>query len=466
MFPESEKEKFPKPTPPKDLTHIKPVIMDLINVENRKLAFELLDFYFKKAKTLLDYDVLGELALKAENRQMYLKCAEYAYSMAITPEQIHIARTNLYKAYNALNYPEKALFYVNLNEKIKPNDIDNIIHKAFTISLQNKKEECENIIESLIDKATNEKDIKNVEFALSGKMLREGKLKEGLLNFLDKFKEPSEVFHDMLKMKKWEGGIFPGKTIYVNGEGGIGDELINIRFFDHLKKLGMHPILYSSWNIYRPDTVELFRRHGHEVICEHYSVRKDQLWTHMMNIPGYLGLEEKDLWNGPYLKPLRQSKNELTSKKFKIGIKCSGNPYFSQDEYRCIPIESMLESLPVDHENVEIYYFDKEKSHPKCINMNDKLNAWDDTLDYLDQMDLIVSSCTSIVHAAGAIGKKTIVIVPIPEYYTWTSSRRDETTPWYGDNFKILKQTKVRSWKEPLDELKIIMKDIVEQIKE
>jgi ADP-heptose:LPS heptosyltransferase len=97
-----------------------------------------------------------------------------------------------------------------------------------------------------------------------------------------------------------------------------------------------------------------------------------------------------------------------------------------------------------------LYYFDKEKTHPGCINLNDKLDSWEDTLDYIDQMDIIVSSCTSLVHAAGALGKRTIVITPIAEYYTWTSTRTDESTPWYGDNFTVLKQKKPRDWSEPL----------------
>jgi hypothetical protein len=59
-----------------------------------------------------------------------------------------------------------------------------------------------------------------------------------------------------------------------------------------------------------------------------------------------------------------------------------------------------------------------------------------------------------LVHAAGALGKRTIVITPIAEYYTWTSTRTDESTPWYGDNFTVLKQKKPRDWSEPLSRAK------------
>jgi ADP-heptose:LPS heptosyltransferase len=157
---------------------------------------------------------------------------------------------------------------------------------------------------------------------------------------------------------------------------------------------------------------------------------------------------------------LRDPKNKLDSKKFKIGIKCNGNPYFSQDQYRCIPIDELLAAIPKNN-NVEIYYFDKEKTHPDTVNLKDKLETWEHTLDYIDQMDVIVSSCTSLVHAAGAMDKRTIVIVPLAEYYIWTSSRTNNTTPWYSDNVTVLKQSRVRSWQEPLAKMTKLVQDMI-----
>jgi hypothetical protein len=206
--------------------------------------------------------------------------------------------------------------------------------------------------------------------------------------------------------------------------------------------------LYSSWHMYRPDMVNLFKRHGYEVTTNHLFFPKDALWTHMMSLPGYLGLKENQLWTGPYLKPLRQEKNKLDDKKFKIGIKVNGNPHFEQDVYRRIPFDEMMAIMPKD---ASIYYIDTEKEYEGTISLKNRIRSWEDTLDFIDQMDLIVSSCTSLVHAAGAMGKRTIVCVPIAEYYIWTSTRTNETTPWYGNNLTVLKQTKLRSWKEPLE---------------
>ena len=138
------------------------------------------------------------------------------------------------------------------------------------------------------------------------------------------------MFEKELRMKRWDGIIRPGSTLYIDGEGGIGDEIINIRFFDKLKSYGITPILYSKECNYRKDTDALFQRHGYNVINDHYSINQKMQWVPLMSLPAYLNLTEKDLWNGPYLKPLRNSKNKIESNKFKIGIKCSGNPYLAK----------------------------------------------------------------------------------------------------------------------------------------
>lgn len=428
---------------------LKPVVMDLLSQEKRAIVFEMLDLYFKRAESIEDFDTLGYLSLKAEYRDMYLRCAEAAYCRAENSQQLYIARSNLYKAYNAMNRPDDALFYIDMNLKITPDDFETQTQKAFNVALKGDKAESERILLDLLERHPEKAE--SMRSALSGKMLREGRLAEGVLSFLGTFKPKSGKFDDALKMKRWTGAVQPGKTIYVEGEGGIGDEIINIRFFKHIRDLGMKPILYSSWSKYREDTVNLFIRNGFDVITETYSIDRSQLWAPMMSLPGYLNLDESKLWYGPYLSSLNNRKNRIDSKKFKIGIKCSGNPYFSQDEYRKIPIEKMLEYLPKE---AEIYYVDKQPiNNSRVIDLSERIETWEDTLDFINQMDCIVSSCTSLVHAAGAIGKTTFVAVPIAEYYIWSTSSKTTKSPWYGDNFQVHKQTKVRSWDEPLSEV-------------
>ena len=430
-----------------EIEDLKPMVMNLLHQEKRELAFEILELYYPQAQTLADYDALGYLSLKAEHRPLYLKCAEAAYSVAENPQQRYIARTNLYKAYNALNQPEKALFYIDLNLTMTPDDFETQCQRAFNLALMGLRSESEALLLKLRD--AHPEKAADMRAALSGKMLRDGNLSEGIKAFLNTYKPKGGRFDTQLKMKQWQGMAQPGKTLYVDGEGGIGDEIINISFFDRIKRLGMKPILYSAWSKYREDVVHMFTRMGHEVITETYSIDRSQLWCPMMSLPAYLNLTESQLWQAPYFTALNQPQNKLPSTRFKIGIKCSGNPYFSQDEYRKIPMETMLQYLP---DNVDVYYMDKTpcEPHARVTDLSSRITTWEDTLDFISQMDCIVSSCTSLVHAAGALGKTTFAVVPIAEYYIWSTSSKTTRSPWYADNFQVFKQSVVRSWHEPL----------------
>jgi hypothetical protein len=283
-------------------------------------------------------------------------------------------------------------------------------------------------------------------------------LTKGIKAFVEAIKPKHKLFEDQLRMKRWDGIARPGRTVYVDGEGGIGDEIVNIRFFQNIKNMGMNPILCSPNTKYYKDKNALFKRHGIEILSESYSIDRNQFWAPMMSLPAVLNLIEDDLWKGPYLQPLQ--KHKIESNKFKIGIKCSGNPFFAQDEYRKIPLDLMLSYLP---EEAELYYIDKlAVDHPRVINTADQINSWEDTLDLIDSMDCIVSSCTSLVHASGAIGKTTFVSVPIAEYYIWTTSKKDQSSPWYGPNFHVLRQTELRDWNDPLSQVKKHIEQLID----
>lgn len=429
--------------------HLQTTILDLLKDDRRALAWDLIDHYYSKSNRIEHFDVLGYVALKAEKRDTYLKCAEAAYALSNTPEQLYKSRANLYKAYNTMNYPEKALFYIEQNLRVTPEDLDSLCHRAFNISLMGDKERAEQLLTELALK--NPDQFHKFEAAFAGKHLREGRTAKGILSFVEAFKPENNLFEKHLNMPRWKGMIKPGKTLYVDIEGGLGDQIINIRFFDKIKSYGMRPILVSQNNDYYKDINALLSRHGYEILTDHILIDRTQSWVPMMSIPGYLGLTESQLWRGPYLTALNNLKNKLSGTRPKIGIKCSGNPYFAQDEYRKIPIESILKVLPRD---ADIYYIDKQKyQHSNIINLSDRIESWEDTLDFINQMDCIVSSCTSLVHAAGAMGKTTFVAVPIAEYYIWTTTKRDGSSPWYGENFYVARQTKVRDWTEPLEDI-------------
>jgi len=413
--------------------------------DKAKIVLDLLKPY---AQRIEDIDQLGKLYADIREFNDTLELAERIYALVQTSQAKFDARVNIIRAYLNLNKPIEALTYVGINEKEQPNDHPNQMDKAMCFFLLDKKDEGEKILRKILTEPHTQDINFRVNFNLGTYDLRNGKFKEGLrhvlldgrkLNIWHEFKFP--------KSQLWEGTPQPGKTIILCAEGGIGDEIISVRFMKHFKDVGMNPIWYTD----RKDIAAIFERNGFKTVSNINAIPHDWLWTYSMPSPTYLDLEEDDLWYGPYLTPLNKAPLLPNNRKKRIGIKCMGNPKYDQDLHRTIPFEQLIDSIPEDYE-IYSFHIDEDFTHPRVIPLKDKIKTWDDTLDYINQMDIIVSSCTSLIHAAGAIGKESIVIIPILTYYTW--AKLGYHTKWYGDNLTVLRQREYDNWNAPLKELK------------
>lgn len=436
---------------------LKSVVDDLIKNHQHPIAYKLIDYYYKRCSTISDYDCVGAIALKSLYADVAVQCAEKSYALAESSENLYYARSNLRKAYYQANIPHKAKFYNDLNLEQIPDDIDTLVAAAGIYRQLGQHKESEKVIDHILTFPLSDEKEKEIEFILAKRTLKEGDTALGIHYFIDSNK-PTTTRFDILNMKKWDGIFRPGSNLYINANGGYGDELIFIRFLKHIKDAGMNPIYYSDLD--RKDLNRVFENNGIEVITNTLEIDKKAPWINLMSLPVKYSIKEKDLWYGSYLKPSNSPKNKLKSTKKKIGINWSGNPFYAQDRGRSIPVDMMLKYLPKD---CEIYSFNLDNEAPAgCIDLKDKINNWEDTLDFLSQMDLVISSCTSIVHAAGAIGTTTIVLPPTQEYFTWTSSRKDETsTPWYGDNFYICRQREAHNWIDPLEAARDIINKVL-----
>ena len=412
---------------------------------------------FDKAKIVLDLlkpyairieeiDQLGKLYAEIREFNDTLELAKRIYDLVKTSEQKFDARVNIIRAYLNLNEPYKALEYILINEKEKPNDHPNQMDKAMVYFLLDKKDEGEKILRKILTEPHTQDIDNRVRFNLGTYELRNGNFKKGLYSVLLEGRKLN-IWHQFQfpKNQLWEGTPQPGKTILLCAEGGIGDEIISVRFMKHFRDIGMNPIWYTD----RKDIAAIFMRNGFATISNLKSIPKDWLWTYSMPTPCYLELDEDQLWYGPYLKPL--NKAPLLSNKKKIGIKTMGNPKYDQDLHRTIPFNELIDCIPEDYE-IYSFHIDEDFHHPRVIQLKDKIKTWDDTFDYIEQMDVVISSCTSLIHAAGAIGKQSIVIIPILTYYTW--AKPEYHTKWYGENLTILRQKEYNNWNAPLEELK------------
>jgi len=442
----------------KDNNYLDNLIKSLVEKNQFELANNLLNHIFDSCETKDQVSELGAVSLKYKFADVSVKCAEKEYALSDDNESLFSSRINLSRAYFRANEIKKALHYTLINLNLSPDDYELIAAYISYLRADNRWDEVLEI-SSKLKKISKDLNIDTSDWDCpiqSVLEMKSGNIKKGSILYLDPDK-PSYTQFDIFKIKKWDGIIIPGKTLYVYDGGGIGDTFLMIRFFKHIEKLGMNPVFYSD--LERFDLYEVLRRNGIKILNYPFEIDFNSTWIKLLHIPTVLNLKEKSLWNGSYIKSFNYQKNKLKSKKIKVGVKSSGNPLFAQNEFRKITFEQIVSIF--NDENVEFYNFDLDKKYVDVKNLSDQISCWDDTLDFLNQMDIVLSSCTSVAHASGSMGKSTIVFVPVLEYFIWSSSYTDNRTPWYGDNFFIVKKQDSKCWQSALDDAKKIKNKIL-----
>ena len=438
------------------------LVISLDRMNEKQAAVTLLDALTRNSVEFQHFDEVAKCYFKIKEYEKAYRNAEKAMSLFTGPD-MYSAKYNVLNTANHANYPERALTLIKQLELINPNDQDVRMEKAFALFLLNRKDEAEAILRKELEDPSIDEEMKTkIRFNLGTYELLKDRFQDGLRKFLFEGRKMNLWKKPEFPFERWEGKIEPGRTIYVRAEAGIGDEFINVRFMTHLREKGMYPIWYSE----RKDTTTIFNRCGFETISSAHEINMslNPCWVHSMDLPVYLNLQYEDLWSGPYLTSDRDiSFSEiLNNGKPRIGIRWQGNPGYDQDLHRSIPFIDIFDA--VKDLNADLYSLQRDTGLEEMDGYEDKvtrldhlMNTYEDTLAMINDMDIVITSCTSIGHAAAAMGKRTVIITPISAYYTWCHTSKQ--SPWYGDNLTLLRQERPRVWNEPLSKLKEILNE-------
>jgi len=294
-------------------------------------------------------------------------------------------------------------------------------------------------------------DNDRIAFNHAWHLIRHGNLLEGY-KALNRGRKAGVYAKPDIKTDKpiYSGQNLKGKTILFQCESGLGDEIIMVRFVKELINRQAKVIIGCSKSL-----MPIFSQLGKVVDKELSGQQEFDYWIPSMNAIDILGLEE--VTGESYLKAdpeyVKKWSKIIQSDKIKIGIRWAGNTCYEEELWRTLPPLDLIKA--VSNDNTEIYSLQRDDG---MINLPDHvtdlsqgLNTWDDTAGAMQNLDLIVSSCTSIPHMAAALGRPTWVIVPTLAYYIW--AQYETKTDWY-DSVKIFKQHKFQDWSEPLAKLK------------
>lgn len=248
------------------------------------------------------------------------------------------------------------------------------------------------------------------------------------------------------------------KSIIVSLEGGFGDEIIHARFATTYKKLGAKNVYLAA----APELVSVFSRiegiDGVILRNQAHTVQHDY-WVPGFSSGWVAGHTFDNFPSKPYLYAKQESvevwKAIINSEKKKIGIRWAGNPKFEHQQFRRFP-ENFITNL-VKYKDIQLYSLQRDNNIIQLpegiIDLQHFLLSWEDTMAAIQNMDLIITSCTSIAHLSAAMGKETWVIVPILPYHTWTSgSPNTDRSPYY-ECVRIFRQEEYKLWNTSFQKL-------------
>jgi hypothetical protein len=248
------------------------------------------------------------------------------------------------------------------------------------------------------------------------------------------------------------------KSIIVSLEGGYGDEIIHARFATSFKKLGAKNVYIAS----SPELVSVFSRiEGVDKVIlrnEAHTVEHD-FWVPGFSSGWVAGHTFQEFPNDTYLKPIDESvkiwKDFLKTDKIKIGIRWAGNPKFEHQQFRKFP-EEFITNIS-KYKEVQLYSLQRDHNTIQLpdgiVDLQHLLISWEDTMAAIENLDLVITSCTSIAHLSAAMGKETWVVVPILPYHTWTmGSPKSDTSPYYK-TVKLFRQIKPLKWNDTFQNL-------------
>lgn len=425
---------------------LKQFILEFIDVIPKDPAgFDLLCYCYYRAKDYRNAIKYGELALAAS-----------------TGDTATAIRFNLGKCYLNANEPFKSRNCFDIVCKTKPEQLDCKLDLSAALFACNQKEEAKQLLLSLAahSEQLEPREQMAIKFNLSSHMMREGNFKLGMeyLTFGRRLRVFGADTHNY-PIPEWDGTIKTNQHILIVGEGGIGDEIINVRFAEHISKLGMRVSFASCHgmsSVYSRlpfEKVQDYRRFSTDIA----DIASYDVWTPAMSLPALLKLDAGELWTGPYLSVdfdinKKWEKRMLGSKK--IGIRWSGNPLYEQDLHRSISLDRVDSCIPSDWIKYSLQKEGSEilKNYTHITDLNPELETFEDALAAINNLDVVVTSCTSIAHAACALGKRVFVMVPIMDYYVWAEGKSKSS--WYGDNVTIIRQTVPKNWDSSYEELR------------
>lgn len=270
--------------------------------------------------------------------------------------------------------------------------------------------------------------------------------------------------------KRWKGENLNNKRIVVYCEQGVGDFINFVRFIDDLKEQGCTVLLHTPKDI--SDLMEL--NDFGDIRKESFENNEYDYHCSLLSLPYYLKIKNFKK-NKIYIQTDKKIDFEKYKNFYKIGIAWGGSPLHPNDRNRSCELSLFKEINDIP--NVKLFglqkdirkraYIDKPEEvvdltanceEMKIILMSEQMNSFSETAAILNELDLIVTVDTSLLHLAGAMGKETWAIIPYVPDWRWGLNSIDND--WYK-SVKLFRQTTPNDWTNVFKEIRVKIENIL-----
>jgi tetratricopeptide (TPR) repeat protein len=256
----------------------------------------------------------------------------------------------------------------------------------------------------------------------------------------------------------WSGEPVAGKTVLVHAEQGAGDVIQFVRYAAVLKRLGATVIFECQ----KPLLKLLASCPGIDVLIGYGEPLPEfDFFTPLLSIPRVLKTAVHTIpAEAPYLFADQRLMAEWREKLrpiegFRIGINWHGRTDIPQSQRRDVPVQ-MFEG---GNRNGE-FRMQNSESFP-IVNVGEfdtEHGAFMDTAAIMMNLDLVITSDTSVAHLAGALGVQVWVALPLVPDWRWLLDRND--SPWYP-TMRLFRQKQVGDWAGVFEEIEAALRELV-----
>ena len=380
-----------------------------------------------------------------------------AYDMAIKLQpDFADAFNNRANALRYLQRLDEALESYNQALSLKPDFTDGYLNRGMVF------EELGRFDDALVDYdhvLTLQPQHAGVHWNKSAIKLLKGEWEEGWKLYEWRWINKALGLHDPYPAeKRWDGkASLHGKTILIHTEQGMGDTIQFSRYIPLLVTQGAHvafvvaPALKSLMSSL-PCKVSLY---GTGEALPDYDLHYPllslpfSLNTTLANIPNQV----------PYLNASPAKREEWQAKvgvsaRPKIGLIWNGATINPNDRHRSMPLEEISALLAEDY---DFHCLQKDIRPQDQAILNTfpqlklhKLSDFSDTAALIDQMDIVISVCTSVGHLAGAMNKPLWMMLTKHADWRWLEQRSD--SPWYP-SARLFRQQTNDDWSDVVNQI-------------